>query len=259
MKVVILAGGIGSRLSEETDLKPKPMLEIGGKPILWHIMKIYSHYGFNDFVICLGYKGHLIKEFFYHYLLHQSDLTVHTQTNSVEFHDSKLEPWNVTLVDTGQNTLTGGRLKRVSKYVNNTTFMVTYGDGVSNIDINQLVAFHRSCGKYATVTAVQPPGRYGLIDFASDGKQVSSFREKAKDRGGWINAGFFVMEPQVFDFLEGDLTPLETTPLTNLARSNQLVAYKHTGFWRAMDTLWEKRELQSLHDSGKAPWIIWEN
>lgn len=259
MKVVILAGGMGTRLSEETDLRPKPMLEIGGRPILWHIMKGFSQYGFNDFVICLGYKGHLIKEYFYHYLLHNSDLTISTEKSSVEYLNRHPEKWNVTLIDTGLSTLTGGRLKRVREYLGNEPFMVTYGDGVSNINLKELIKFHRENGKIATVTAVQPPGRYGVLQLSKDGKSVSTFREKAQEQMGWINGGFFVMEPNALDYIDGDDTALEREPMLRLTKDKQLAAFKHTGYWHAMDTLWDKRELERLFDSGEAPWITWKN
>ena len=256
MKVVILAGGFGTRLSEETDIKPKPMIEIGGKPILWHIMKIYSTYGFNDFVICLGYKGYVIKEYFANYFLHMSDVTIDLKNNQMEIHDVKAEPWKVTLVDTGLNTMTGGRIKRVQKYIGNDTFMLTYGDGVANINIKELLEFHKKHGKFATVTAVQPSGRFGALDLKDS--QVKAFKEKPKGDGAWINGGFFVLEPQVFDYINGDETIWEREPLEDLAKDEQLMAYKHTGFWKPMDTLRDKRELQVLWESGEAPWKIWK-
>ena len=256
MKVVILAGGFGTRLSEETDIKPKPMVEIGGKPILWHIMKIYSAHGFNDFVICLGYKGYVIKEYFANYFLHMSDVTIDLKNNQMEIHDVKAEPWKVTLVDTGLNTMTGGRIKRVQKYIGNDTFMLTYGDGVANINIKELLEFHKRHGKFATVTAVQPSGRFGALDL--DEGKVKAFKEKPKGDGAWINGGFFVLEPQVFDYINGDETIWEREPLENLAKDGQLMAYKHTGFWKPMDTLRDKRELQVLWESGEAPWKIWK-
>ncbi len=257
MKVVILAGGFGTRLSEETHLKPKPMVEIGGKPILWHIMKIYSAYGFNDFIICLGYKGYVIKEYFANYFLHMADVTIDLSNNEIEVHNAKAEPWKVTLVDTGLNTMTGGRIKRIQEFVSNETFMLTYGDGVGNIDIRALVEFHKKHGKYATVTAVQPSGRFGALDL-KEGGMVLSFREKPKGDGAWINGGFFVLEPQIFDYIKGDDTIWEREPLENLAKDGQLVAYKHKGFWKCMDTLRDKNELESLWQSGNPPWKVWE-
>ncbi|MBK3333204.1 glucose-1-phosphate cytidylyltransferase [Persephonella atlantica] len=257
MKVVILAGGFGTRLSEETDIKPKPMVEIGGKPILWHIMKIYSTYGFNDFIICLGYKGYVIKEYFANYFLHMSDVTIDLKDNQIEVHNVKAEPWKVTLVDTGLNTMTGGRIKRVKDYVGNKTFMLTYGDGVGDINIKELLEFHKKHGKYATLTAVQPSGRFGALDLESN--QVKAFKEKPKGDGAWINGGFFVLEPQIFDYIKSDETIWERDPLENLAKDGQLVAYKHTGFWKPMDTLRDKRELEALWQSGNPPWKVWED
>ncbi|MDM7273525.1 glucose-1-phosphate cytidylyltransferase [Sulfurihydrogenibium azorense] len=257
MKVVILAGGFGTRLSEETDIKPKPMVEIGGKPILWHIMKIYSSYGFNDFIICLGYKGYIIKEFFANYFFHTSDVTIDLKDNKIEVHSVKAEPWKVTLVDTGLNTMTGGRIKRIKPFVENQTFMLTYGDGVGNIDIKKLLEFHKSHGKYATLTAVQPSGRFGALHL--EGDKVKEFEEKPKGDGAWVNGGFFVLEPQIFDYIEGDETIWEKEPLENLAKDGQLMAYKHTGFWKPMDTLRDKRELELLWQSGNPPWKIWED
>jgi glucose-1-phosphate cytidylyltransferase len=258
MKVVILAGGAGTRISEETDLKPKPMVEIGGKPILWHIMKIYSYYGFNDFVICLGYKGYQIKEYFAHYFLHQCDVTFDFRNSNQRIvHSHKAEPWKVTLIDTGLNTMTGGRIKRVAPYVENDTFMLTYGDGVSDISLERLLAFHREHGKYATVTSVQPSGRFGALNLADD-NQVISFLEKPKGDGAWINGGFFVLEPEIFDYIEGDATIWERDPLECLARDEQLMAFKHDGFWKPMDTLRDKLELESLWNVSGAPWKVWE-
>ncbi|MCX7738951.1 MAG: glucose-1-phosphate cytidylyltransferase [Hydrogenothermaceae bacterium] len=255
MKVVILAGGFGTRLSEETDIKPKPMVEIGGKPIIWHIMKIYSYYGFNEFLICLGYKGYLIKEYFANYFLHMSDITINLRSNKMEIHDIKSEPWIVTLVDTGLNTMTGGRIKRVKDYIGNETFMLTYGDGVGDINIVKLLEFHKSHGKYATLTAVQPSGRFGALDL--EGDFVKNFQEKPRGDGSWVNGGFFVLEPEIFDYIDGDETIWERDPLEKLAIDGQLVAYKHTGFWKPMDTLRDKRELENLWNSGNAPWKIW--
>ncbi len=257
MKVVILAGGFGTRISEETDYKPKPMIEVGGKPILWHIMKIYSHYGFNDFIICLGYKGYFIKEYFANYFLHEADMTIELKSNATKIHQSNAEPWTITLIDTGLYTMTGGRIKRIQKYIGNETFMLTYGDGVGNIDISALLGFHRQHGKHATVTSVQPAGRFGSLNL-DDGNHVLTFQEKPKGDGGWINGGFFVLEPQVFDCIENDETVWEKEPLECLAASRQLVTYKHRGFWRPMDTLRDKRELESLWDSGKALWKVWD-
>jgi len=257
MKVVLLAGGFGTRLSEETDLKPKPMIEIGGKPILWHIMKIYSNHGFNDFVVCLGYKGYVIKEYFANYFLHQSDVTIDLQKNSLEIHESKAEPWRITLVDTGQNTMTGGRIKRVRSYIGNETFLLTYGDGVSDVDITSLVTYHQQNKKLATVTAVQPSGRFGALNLASD-STVVSFQEKPKGDGSWINGGFFVVEPEVISRISGDETVWEREPLESLARDGQLSAYNHKGYWQPMDTLRDKNHLEDLWKSGKAPWKVWK-
>jgi glucose-1-phosphate cytidylyltransferase len=257
MKVVILAGGLGTRISEETDLKPKPMIEIGGKPILWHIMKIYSSYGFNDFVICCGYKGYLIKEYFANYFLHQADVTLDLQNNSMEVHQSKAEPWKITLVDTGINTMTGGRIKRIQKYINE-TFLLTYGDGVGDIDINVLIDFHKKNKKKATVTVVQPSGRFGSIQFDNnDEVKVFAFQEKPKGDGAWINGGFFVCEPDVFDEIDDDKTIWERKPLENLAAKGELNAYRHYGFWRPMDTLRDKTDLEEMWNSGDAKWKIW--
>lgn len=256
MKVVILAGGFGTRLSEETDLRPKPMVEIGGKPILWHIMKIYSTYGFNDFIICLGYKGYMIKEYFANYFIHNSDITISLKENTIQVHNNYCEPWRVTLVDTGLNTQTGGRIKRVQKYIGNETFMATYGDGVGDINLRDLLDFHRKHGKYATVTAVQPSGRFGALDI-NDGNLVVSFEEKPKGDKAWINGGFFVLEPEIFDYIDGDDTIWERESLVKLARDGQLVAFKHYGFWKPMDTLRDKRELEELWNSGNPPWKVW--
>lgn len=257
MKVVILAGGFGTRLSEETDLKPKPMVEIGGKPILWHIMKIYSHYGFNDFIICCGYKGYYIKEYFANYFLHQADVTIDLVENSVNVHKSNAEPWKITLIDTGMNTMTGGRIKRVQPFIKEEPFMLTYGDGVSDINISALVDFHKKSKKYATLTAVQPSGKFGAINL-NESSDVLSFHEKPKGDSGWINGGFFVLEPQIFNYLkEEDNTIWERTPLENLAKDKQLSAYKHDGFWKPMDTLRDKIELENSWESQKALWKIW--
>jgi glucose-1-phosphate cytidylyltransferase len=256
MKVLILAGGFGTRLSEETEIRPKPMVEIGGKPILWHIMKIYSHYGFNDFVILLGYKGYYIKEYFANYYLHQSDVTIDIATGRIEILNNSSEPWKVTLLDTGINTMTGGRIKRAKTIVGNETFMLTYGDGVGNVNILELLKFHKSHGKAITVTAAQPEGRFGALDI-DENNIVRIFKEKPKGDGAWVNAGFFVCEPKVFDYIEGDNTVFEKEPLQKLAEDGELYAYKHRGFWKPMDTLRDKLELQKLWDSGKAPWKIW--
>ena len=258
MKVVILAGGLGTRLSEETDLKPKPMVEIGGKPILWHIMKIYSHYGFNDFIICLGYKGYVIKEYFANYFLHHSDVTIDLKENSIEVHDCKAEAWKITLVDTGLNTMTGGRINRVKHYIGDNAFMLTYGDGVANINIRNLVKFHKKNGKLATVTSVQPSGRFGALTL-DDRSNVISFLEKPGGDGGWINGGFFVLEPQTLQYISGDDIFWEREPLINLVKDNQLAAYKHPGFWKPMDTLRDKHELDEMFVSNRAPWVVWDD
>ncbi|MGC9332287.1 MAG: glucose-1-phosphate cytidylyltransferase [Bacteroidales bacterium] len=257
MKVLILAGGLGSRLSEETVLKPKPMVEIGEKPILWHIMKIYSHYGFNDFIILLGYKGYMIKEYFINYYKHMSDLTVDLENNDIEFHKNKAEPWKVTLIDTGLNTLTGGRIKRVQDYVGDETFMLTYGDGVGDVDLTALLQFHYQHGKAITMTSVQPEGRFGALDI-SESNQVNQFQEKPRGDGSWINGGFFVCEPKVFDYItEGDQSIFERKPLESLAKDGELYTYKHTGFWKPMDTLRDKIQLEELIEKKTAPWIKW--
>jgi glucose-1-phosphate cytidylyltransferase len=258
MKVVILAGGFGTRLSEETDIKPKPMVEIGGKPIIWHIMKTYSSYGFNEFVILLGYKGYIIKEFFSNYFLHQSDVTIDLVNNSMEIHQNNSEPWKVTLLDTGLNTLTGGRIKRAKSYIGNDDFLLTYGDGLSDVDISKTVEFHKSHGKNVTMTAVQPAGRYGALDIKSD-NSISSFKEKPKGYGAWINGGFFVCKPEVLNYIIGDSTTFEQEPLTELAEEGQLISFKHEGFWECMDTLRDKTNLCELWDSGQAPWKKWSN
>ena len=256
MKAVILAGGLGTRISEETHLKPKPMIEIGGRPILWHIMKIYSAHGVSDFVICCGYKGYVIKEYFANYFLHMSDVTFDMERNEMEVHQRKAEPWRVTLVDTGEETLTGGRLRRVSEYLKDEeAFCFTYGDGVANVDVAKQIAFHRQHGKLATVTAVQPPGRYGAL--VRNGDSVQGFQEKPPGDGAWINGGFFVLDPKVIDFIEGDRTSWEGKPLEQIARQGQLEAFEHRGFWQPMDTLRDKNHLESLWDSGEAPWKIW--
>jgi len=257
MKVVILAGGFGTRLSEETTKIPKPMVEIGGKPILWHIMKIYSHFGFNDFIICLGYKGYIIKEYFFNYFMHSCDISIDLFTGKTEFFNNRSENWKVTLVDTGLNTMTGGRIKRIQKFLNNETFMLTYGDGVGDVNIKELYEFHKSHGKLATVTAVQPSGRFGTLNI-DDSNRVLSFKEKPKGDGNWINGGFFVLEPEVIKYIEDDNTTWEKEPIEKLASEGNLLAYKHFGFWKPMDTLRDKNELESLWNSGNAPWKIWE-
>lgn len=255
MKVVILAGGLGTRISEETHLRPKPMIEIGGRPILWHVMKSYSTRGFQDFVICTGYKGYVIKEYFANYFLHMSDVTFDMEKNSMEVHHRSAEPWKVTLVDTGEATMTGGRLKRVQNYVQNDTFCMTYGDGVGDVDITSAVDAHRRAGKVATVTAVQPPGRFGAMHV--EGDSVTRFVEKPEGDGGWINGGFFVLEPGVFDLIDGDETIWERDPMQSLAASGQLNAFRHQGFWQPMDSLRDKQLLEDLWQSGRAPWKTW--
>jgi len=257
MKVVVLAGGFGTRLSEETDLKPKPMVEIGGHPIIWHILKIYSHYGFNDFIICLGYKGYMIKEYFANYFLHNSDVSIDLAKNKIEVINCHSESWKVTLIDTGFNTMTGGRIKRIKSYIGDETFMLTYGDGVADVNIDKLVRFHKNHGKYATVTAVQPSGKFGALTIVKD-NEVASFIEKPAGDGSWVNGGFFVLEPQIFDYIKGDEPYWEREPLENLAKENQLVAYKHAGFWKPMDVLRDKRELEEMWNKGAAPWKSWE-
>lgn len=257
MKAVILAGGLGTRISEETHLKPKPMIEIGGKPILWHIMKIYSSYGIEDFIICCGYKGYVIKEYFANYFLHMSDVTFDMSHNKMEVHQKYAESWRVTLVDTGDTTLTGGRLKRVYDYIKNEeAFCFTYGDGVSDINISELIDYHRKNNKLATVTAVQPPGRYGSLEL--EDQLVKGFVEKPKGDGAWINGGFFVLSPEVVKYIGGDEDSWEAAPLTNLAKENQLIAYSHKGFWQPMDTLRDKNHLEELWQSGNAPWKKWK-
>ena len=257
MKAVILAGGMGTRISEETHLKPKPMIEIGGRPILWHIMKNYSAYGVNEFVICCGYKGYLIKEYFANYFLHMSDVTFDMAHNRMEVHEQKAEPWRVTLVDTGEDTMTGGRLKRVAQYVKDEeSFCFTYGDGVADVNISELTSFHKQHGKRATVTAVQPPGRYGALNM--DGNAVRGFIEKPQGDGGWINGGFFVLSPDCLDLVADDATSWEGEPLGQLAAQGDLMAYEHQGFWQPMDTLRDKNHLEELWQSGKAPWKVWK-
>lgn len=254
MKAVILAGGLGTRIAEESDSRPKPMVEVGGRPLLWHIMKMYSQHGVNEFVICLGYKGYVIKEFFFNYYRHMSDMRIDLCTGTHEILNSQSEDWRITLIDTGADTMTGGRLKRVAPYVRDETFCMTYGDGLSDVDISAEIAFHKQHKKLATVCAVQPPGRFGVLNMG-EGRQVSSFEEKPSDEIGWINGGFFVLEPAAIDYVDGDSTSWEREPLSSLAKDGQLAAYPHTGFWRPCDTLRDKRELQGLWDGGDAPWL----
>jgi len=256
MKVVILAGGLGTRLMEETEDRPKPMVEIGGKPILWHIMKTYSSYGFNEFIICLGYKGYLIKEYFNNYFLHQSDVTLDLVNNTKIIHQTAAEPWKITLVDTGKETMTGGRIKAIKEYIQNETFLLTYGDGLGDINIKSLVDFHFSKNKLVTVTAVQPSGRFGALNI-DDSEQVISFLEKPKGDGAWINGGFFVCEPGIFEFIENESTVWEREPMENIAAQNQMRAFKHSGFWKPMDTLRDKKDLEQLWQKNNAPWKIW--
>ena len=256
MKVVILAGGFGTRISEESHLKPKPMIEIGGKPILWHIMKIYSYYGFNDFIICAGYKQDYIKDYFYNYYLRCSDVTFdYTEGGKMTIHNTFTDPWKVTVVDTGLNTMTGGRIKRIEKYVDGETFMMTYGDGVSDIDISKLVEFHKKKGKAATLSAVHPAGRFGIMDVSGD--DVKAFREKNQSDVGWVNGGYMVLEPEVFDYIAGDETTFEREPLERLSSDGKLAAYKHSGYWQCMDTMRDKEDLEKLWSSGEAKWKKW--
>jgi len=258
MKTVIFAGGLGTRISEETDVRPKPMVEIGAKPILWHIMKIYDRYGFNDFIICLGYKGYIIKEYFMNYFLHNSDITIDLGSNKLEVHGSRTEAFKITLVETGVNTKTAGRLKQVEKYLGNEDFMLTYGDGLSDVNIKELLAFHKQQDKIATVTAIQLDARFGGLDI-SENSEVTSFREKTKDESKWINGGFFVLRPEVFKYLKGDMSNMmwEDEPLEKLTKDNQLAAYQHKGFWKCMDALRDKIELEALWQSGQAKWKTW--
>ena len=259
MKVVILAGGYGTRISEESMTRPKPMIEINGDPILWHIMKEYSHYGFNEFIICAGYKQHIIKEFFANYYLHHSDITFDfSAENSMTVHNNVVEPWKVTIVDTGLNTLTGGRIKRVRKYIGEQPFLLTYGDGVCDVNITDVVAFHKRHGRLATMTAVQPGGRCGTLEIDGNGV-IEQFAEKRKEDGGWINGGYMVLEPQVFDYIEGDSTTFEREPLEKLSEEGQLIAYKYNGFWQCMDTMKDKMYLEELLEENKAPWKVWED
>lgn len=259
MKVVIFAGGLGTRISEETGTRPKPMVEIGGKPILWHIMKIYSHYGFNEFVVCLGYKGYVIKEYFMHYFLHNSDLTIEVANNKVDVHGTSAESFKVTLIETGQDTSTAGRLQQVRKYVGDSDFMLTYGDGLADIDLHKLLDFHKSHGRIATVTAVQLTARFGGMVLADNGS-VNSFKEKAKDESKWINGGFFVLKPEVFRYLQGDMSRVmwEDTPLERLTADKELVAFRHTGFWKPMDALRDKNEFEALWANNQAQWKVWQ-
>jgi glucose-1-phosphate cytidylyltransferase len=257
MKVLILAGGHGTRLSEETDVKPKPMIEIGGKPILWHIMKTYSNYGFNEFVVLLGYKGYYIKEYFANYFLHQSDVTIDMLNGQMEVHNNSSEPWKVTLLDTGLNTMTGGRIKKAQEFIGDEPFMLTYGDGVANVDINKLVKFHKSHGKAMTMTSAQPDGRFGALNIDSNNK-VNEFKEKPKGDGSWINAGYFICQPEVLNYIDnGDDVVFEQEPLKNLAKKGEIYTYKHNGFWMPMDTLRDKMKLNELWDKNKAPWKVW--
>lgn len=258
MKVIILAGGLGTRLSEETVTKPKPMIEIGGRPILWHIMKIYATYGFNEFIICLGYKGYIIKEYFANYFLHQSDMTINIRNNKIKIHKTTSESWEITLIDTGIDTMTGGRIKEIQQFVNNKTFLLTYGDGVGDINIRELVKFHKQHGRYVTLTAVQPLGRFGALNLNSKG-EVINFSEKPKGDKTFINGGFFVLEPEIFNYIRGDETIWEREPLESLARKGQLMAYKHNSFWMCIDTRRDKEELEKLWNSNKAPWKIWND
>jgi glucose-1-phosphate cytidylyltransferase len=257
MKVLILAGGYGTRLSEETDIRPKPMVEIGGKPILWHIMKTYSHYGFNDFVILLGYKGYYIKEYFANYFLHQSDVTIDMSNGKISILNNSSEPWKVTLIDTGINSMTGGRVKKVQSIIGDEPFMLTYGDGVSNVNIEKLVQFHKSHGKTITMTSAQPEGRFGSLNI-EENNLVSGFHEKPKGDGNWINAGFFVCESKVFDYIKDEYTTFEQEPLKNLALDGEMFTYKHHGFWKPMDTLKDKNDLNQLWDKNQAPWKVWD-
>lgn len=259
MKVVLLAGGFGTRISEESHLRPKPMIEIGGKPILWHIMKEYSYYGFNEFIICAGYKQNYIKEWFADYYLHNSDVTFDFANNGeMTIHNNVAEPWKVTIIDTGLNTMTGGRVKRIQKYVGNEPFMLTYGDGVSDINISELVKFHQEKGKIATLTAVHVGQRFGVLDIDKEDRTIKAFREKAETDGSRVNAGYMVLQPEIFDFIDGDKTVFEKEPLERVAAMGELVAYKHNGFWQCMDTQREKEQLETMIESGKAPWMVWE-
>lgn len=256
MKAVILAGGLGTRLAEETEFKPKPMVEIGGRPIIWHIMKIYSYHGINEFIICCGYKGYIIKEYFFNYNLHMSNVTIDVGSGQMTTHETTAEPWKVTLVDTGDVTMTGGRIRRVRDFIGEDDFCLTYGDGVATVNVTDLVAAHRASGKLATVTSIQPPGRFGSLNI-DQGNVVRSFLEKPIGDGGWINGGFFVLKPKVLDYIDGDATVFEQEPLRRLAADGQLGAFRHSGFWQAMDTLRDRQILQTMWDTGKAPWRVW--
>lgn len=258
MKVVILAGGLGTRISEESHLRPKPMIEIGDLPILWHILKYYSSYGYNEFIICCGYRGYMIKEYFADYYLHRSDITFDfANNNDVTIHNNVAEPWKVTLVDTGRHTETGGRIKRVKDYIGDETFMLTYGDGVSDVNIDELLAFHKKHGKLATITAIQPGGRFGVLDLDKSTGRINDFKEKDKEDGGWVNGGFMVLEPKVIDYIEGKLTIFEREPMVNLAKDGELMAFRHKGFWQCMDTLRDKNLLEYYWENDKAPWKRW--
>ena len=258
MKVVLLAGGLGTRISEESQFKPKPMIEIGGKPILWHIMKEYAHYGFNEFIVCAGYKQEVIKEWFANYFIHNSDITFDfTHSDRIIVHNESLESWKVTVVDTGLSTLTGGRIKRIKEYIGSEPFLMTYGDGVSNVKITELIECHKKFGKLATLTAVLPEGRFGVMDI--EGNKIKSFREKSKEDAGWINGGYMVLEPGIMDYIDGDDIMFEREPLENLAKNGQLMCYKHKGFWQCMDTLRDKQKLENLWNSKRAPWKTWED
>jgi glucose-1-phosphate cytidylyltransferase len=257
MKAVIFAGGLGTRLSEETSIRPKPMVEVGNRPILWHIMKTYSAHGIDEFIICCGYKGYVLKEYFANYFLHMSDVTFDLRYNHMNVHSGNAEPWKITLIDTGETTMTGGRLKRVREHIGSETFCLTYGDGVSDVNVTELIKFHQSQGSLATLTAVQPPGRFGAIALHEGQSKIESFQEKPEGDGAWINGGYFVVEPQVIDFIEGDETVWEQGPLTKLANMDQLSAFRHSGFWQPMDTLRDRTKLEELWASGKAPWKVW--
>jgi len=257
VKTVILAGGYGARISEESAVRPKPMVDIGDKPMLWHVMKIYSAHGLNDFIVCLGYKGYIIKEYFARYSLHMSDVTFDLRNNNMKVHQNDTEPWKVTLIDTGEETMTGGRIKRVKDYIGDETFCLTYGDGVSDLNIEELIRFHRSQKTLATLTAVQPPGRFGVFDLGENQTKIPRFREKPKGDGAWINGGFFVLEPAVINYIKDDMTVWEQEPLQNLARDRMLAGFKHYGFWHSMDTLRDKKVLEEIWQSGKAPWKVW--
>lgn len=257
MKAVILAGGYGTRISEETTIRPKPMVELGGKPILWHILKSYSHYGINDFIICCGYKSHIIKDYFTHYQYYNSDITIDLEKNSIQIDKNNSEPWKITLVETGEKSLTGGRLLRVKDYIGKETFCFTYGDGLCNVNIKDVIAFHKEHKKLATVIAVQPPGRFGVFTLKKDSAEIASFREKPKDNGSWINGGYMVLEPEAINYIENDLTTFEQQPMQQMARDGQLVAYRHDGFWQPMDTLRDKHVLEDLWKAGTAPWKVW--